>query len=96
MTSHLPLDALAVPTHRSAPGGTQAWSPQESVSLEDSLVHYTQDAAFSNFWNKGVIAVGAAADFVLLDQNPLKAAPMHVSEIMVLQVYLGGVPWVNS
>jgi hypothetical protein len=91
VTSHVPLDALAVPTHRSAPGSTQAWSPQESVSLEDSLVHYTQDAAFSNFWNKGVIAVGMDADFVVLDQNPLKVAPEKVSEIKVLQVYVAGV-----
>ena len=91
VTSHVPLEALAVPTHRTAPGSTQAWSPQESVSLEDSLVHYTQDAAYSNFWNKGVIAVGVDADFVVLDQNPLKVAPVKVSEIKVLQVYVAGV-----
>ena len=91
VTSHAPLEALAVPTHRSAPGSSQAWSPQEAVSLEDSLVHYTQDAAYSNFWNKGVIAVGADADFVVLDKNPLKVAPEKVNEIKVLQVYLAGV-----
>ena len=91
VTSHAPLEALAVPTHRSAPGSSQAWSPQEAVSLEDSLVHYTEDAAYSNFWNKGVIAVGADADFVVLDKNPLKVAPEKVNEIKVLQVYLAGV-----
>jgi predicted amidohydrolase YtcJ len=91
VTSHEPLEALAVPTHRSAPGSSQAWSPQEAVSLEDSLVHYTHDAAYSNFWNKGVIAVGADADFVVLDKNPLKVAPEKVNEIKVLQVYLAGV-----
>jgi len=32
----------------------------------------------------------------VLDQNPLKVAPVKVSEIKVLQVYLAGVPWVNS
>jgi predicted amidohydrolase YtcJ len=90
VTSHAPLEALAVPTHRSAPGSSQAWSPQEAVSLEDSLVHYTHDAAYSNFWNKGVIAVGADADFVLLDKNPLKVAAEKVNEIKVLQVYLAG------
>jgi predicted amidohydrolase YtcJ len=91
VTSHAPLEALAVPTHRSAPGSSQAWSPQEAVSLEDSLVHYTEDAAYSNFWNKGVIAVGVDADFVVLDKNPLKVAPEKVNEIKVLQVYLAGV-----
>ena len=90
MTSHAPLEALGVPTHRSAPGSLQAWSPQEAVSLEDSLVHYTQDAAYSNFWNKGVITVGADADFVVLDKNPLEVAPEKVNEIEVLQVFTRG------
>jgi predicted amidohydrolase YtcJ len=72
VTSHVPLEALAVPTHRTAPGSNKAWSPQEAISIEDSLVHYTEDAAYSNFWNKGVIAVGADADFVILNQNPMK------------------------
>jgi predicted amidohydrolase YtcJ len=91
VTSHAPLEALAVPTHRSAPGSSQAWSPQEAVSLEDSLVHYTQDAAYSNFWNKGVIAVGVDADFVVLDKNPLKVAPEKVNKIKVLQGYVAGI-----
>ena len=90
VTSHVPLEALAVPTHRSAPGSSQAWSPQEAVSLEDSLVHYTQDAAYSNFWNKGVIAVGVDADFVVLEKNPLKVAPEKVNQIKVLQVFTRG------
>ena len=38
-----------------------------------------------------MIAVGADADFVVLDQNPLSVAPMKVNEIKVLQVYVAGV-----
>ncbi len=91
VTSHDPIEALAVPTHRSAPGGNIAWSPEQSISVEDSLTHYTADAAYSNFWNKGVIAVGADADFVLLDQNPLTVEPKSVNKIRVLQVFVGGV-----
>ncbi len=90
VTSHVPLEALAVPTHRTAPGSRQAWSPQESVSLEDSLVHYTQDAAYSNFWNKGVIEVGADADFVVLDQNPLLTPLSEIREIKILRVFIRG------
>jgi predicted amidohydrolase YtcJ len=90
VTSHVPLEALGVPTHRSAPRSSKAWSPQEAVSLEDSLVHYTHDAAYSNFWNKGVIAVGADADFVLLNQNPL-LTPLHeISSIKILRVFIRG------
>ena len=90
VTSHVPLEALAVPTHRTAPGSTQAWSSQESISVEDSLVHYTQDAAYSNFWNKGVIQVGADADFVVLDQNPLLTPLSEIREIKILRVFIRG------
>jgi predicted amidohydrolase YtcJ len=86
VTSYIPLEALAVPTHRTAPGSNDPWSPQESISIEDSLVHYTEDAAYSNFWNKGVIKVGADADFVILSQNPLTTAPDLISTIRVEKV----------
>jgi predicted amidohydrolase YtcJ len=87
VTSYKPLVALAVPTHRSAPGNNQPWSPHEAVTIEDSLVHYTEDAAYSNFWNKGVIRVGADADFVQLSQNPLKASPHEIREITVRNTF---------
>ena len=84
VTNYKPLIALAVPTHRTAPGSTQPWSPEESISIEDSLVHYTEDAAYSNFWNKGVIKVGADADFVFLNRNPLKIAIGEISQCYVI------------
>lgn len=87
VTSYLPLEALAVPTHRSAPGSNRPWSPQEAVSMEDSLVHYTEDAAYSNFFNKGVIRVGADAEFILLSHNPLTVLPREVNEIQILEVF---------
>jgi predicted amidohydrolase YtcJ len=85
VTSHIPLEALAVPTHRSAPGSSIAWSPHESITIEDSLVHYTADAAYSNFWNKGIIEVGADADFVILNKNPLTTAVAEISQCYVVQ-----------
>lgn len=84
VTSHIPLAALAVPTHRMAPGSERAWSPEESISIEDSLAHYTEDAAYSNFWNKGVIAVGADADFVILNKNPMKIDVAEISQCYVI------------
>ncbi len=90
VTSHIPLEALAVPSHRTAPESDVAWSAEESISVENSLTHYTADAAYSNFWNKGVIAVGADADFVVLDQNPL-LTPLHeIRGIKILKVFKGG------
>jgi predicted amidohydrolase YtcJ len=87
VTSHVPLEALGVPTHRSAPSSNEPWSPHEAISVEDSLVHYTEDAAYQNYWNKGVIKVGADADFVLLSENPLSASPKTVKQITVDRVW---------
>ena len=91
VTSHVPLLALAVPVHRSAPGSNKPWSPHEAISLEDSLVHYTEDAAFQNYWNKGVIRVGSDADFVVIDKNPLKTDPSEVATLEVIETYVAGV-----
>jgi predicted amidohydrolase YtcJ len=90
VTSHLPLQALGVPTHRSAPGSNESWSPQESISIEDSMVHYTEDAAHQNYWSKGVIEVGADADFIVLDRNPMKTSAGQISTISVAEVYISG------
>jgi hypothetical protein len=91
VTSHVPLLALAVPVQRSAPGSNKPWSPQEAISLEDSLVHYTEDAAFQNYWNKGVIHVGADADFVVANKNPLRTDPSEVASLEVIETYVAGI-----
>ena len=91
VTSHLPLLALAVPVHRSAPGSKKAWSPHEAISLEDSLVHYTEDAAFQNYWSKGVIRLGADADFVVIDKNPLSTDPREIASLEIIETYVAGI-----
>jgi predicted amidohydrolase YtcJ len=90
VTSHLPLQALGVPTHRSAPGSNDSWSPEEAISIEDSIVHYTEDAAYQNFWNKGIIEVGADADFIILDRNPIATPADQIATIAILDVYVAG------
>ena len=91
VTSYEPLLALAVPVHRTAPDSNQPWSPHEAITLEDSLVHYTEDAAFQNYWNKGVIRVGSDADFVVLKKNPLSMDPKNVASLKVYETYISGV-----
>ncbi len=91
VTSYEPLLALAVPVHRSAPGSNQPWSPQEAIAIEDSLAHYTFDAAHQNYWNKGVINVGADADFVVISSNPLSASAKDVASLRICETYVAGV-----
>ena len=95
VTSYLPLLALAVPTHRQSPDRAPAsgWSPQESVSVEESLSFYTEGVAYQGFNEKcfGQIAVGMQADLVILEENPLEVAPHDVAGIKIRAVYKSGV-----
>jgi predicted amidohydrolase YtcJ len=95
VTSHIPLAALAVPTHRQSPDGypPQGWSPHEAISVEDSLRFYTEGVAYQTFNEErfGQIRVGMQADFVVLAENPLQVKPHDVAGIKIRAVYKSGV-----
>jgi hypothetical protein len=95
VTSYIPLAALAVPTHRQSPDRmpAQGWSPQESISVEESLSFYTEGVAYQGFNEKrfGQIAVGMQADLMHLAANPMAVAPHDVAGIKIRAVYKSGV-----
>ena len=104
VTSYLPLAALAVPTHRKPPRNRhtsedpQSWSPEQSISVEESLTFYTEGVAYQCFsedrW--GLIAPGMQADFVILDKNPCDVNPEEVASIKVVRVYKAGMLVVHN
>jgi predicted amidohydrolase YtcJ len=95
VTSYVPLLALAVPTHRQSPDRypSEGWSPQEAISVEESLSFYTSGVAYQGFNEKrfGAIAVGMQADLMVLDANPMQVPPHDVARIKILGVYKSGV-----
>ena len=64
----------------------------ERITPYEALRGVTINAAYQYFEEeqKGSIKVGKKADFVLLDQNPLKVKPMKIREIQVLKTYKDG------
>jgi predicted amidohydrolase YtcJ len=96
VTSQVPLEALAVPTHRQTADRQPAngWSPQESIGIEQSLTFYTQGVAHQNFNEDrfGAIAVGMQADLMILENNPLTTPPHDVAKIKITAVYKKGEP----
>ena len=94
VTSFVPLEALAVPTHRQSPGGSsgQRWSAQEAISIEDSLVSYTEGVAYqlTKENRMGRIDVGLDADLMILERNPLESDLHAVKEIKILGLYKSG------
>jgi hypothetical protein len=96
VTSYLPLTALGVPTHRQTPDGkSEPWSPEESISVEESLSFYTAGVAYQLFTEDrcGEIKVGNKADLMHLSENPLTINPLDIASIRVVKTYKSGEPY---
>jgi hypothetical protein len=67
-------------------------NPQESVPVLDALRMHTSTCAWLSFdENKlGTLTDGKLADFVVLDQNPLKIPVQKLNNVKVEALYLKG------
>lgn len=66
--------------------------PEERVSVYDALKAVTINGAYAYFEEdeKGSIEPGKVADFVILDENPLKVDPMKIKDLRVLETIKEG------
>ncbi|HWX23880.1 MAG TPA: amidohydrolase, partial [Vicinamibacteria bacterium] len=71
------------------PGG---WHPEQRISTEAAVRHFTRDAAYASFdeGQKGTILPGALADFVVLSENILEGPPETHLKAQVLLTVLAG------
>jgi predicted amidohydrolase YtcJ len=60
--------------------------------VEEALRCYTVEAAYASFEeaDKGSLAVGKLADFVILSHDPLAIDPADLGKVVVEQTYVGG------
>lgn len=73
-------------------GSGVAYVPEEAVTVEEALRWYTLGAAYSAFEEneKGSLAPGQWADFVVLSRNPLQTPTETLGEISALKTVVGG------
>jgi len=73
------------------PGG---WIPEQKISVDDALRAYTQGAAYAEFAEKekGTLAAGMLADFVILDRDLTKIAPETIRDTKIVMTVVGGKP----
>jgi predicted amidohydrolase YtcJ len=96
VSSGAPLDGIAVATSRRTAEGTpeDGWTPHEVLPIERALSAYTQGVANQAFaehvW--GLLAPGASADMVWLQQDPRTTAPLDLPTVGVRATYLRGAP----
>jgi len=89
-----PLKGLYCAVARMTPEGTPpgGWHPENRISAEAALRHFTADAAFANFDEgvKGTLVPGKLADFVVLSEDVLKPPAERLLKARVLLTVLGG------
>ena len=73
------------------PGG---WIPEQKIGVEDALRAYTSGAAYAEFMEKekGTLAKGTLADFVILDRDLTKIAPETIRDTKIVMTVVGGEP----
>jgi predicted amidohydrolase YtcJ len=79
---------------RMTPEGTPAggWQPQNRISAEAALRHFTKDAAYACLEEtlKGALSPGKVADLVVLSEDILAVPPERILTAKVLLTVLGG------
>ena len=77
------------------PGG---WVPEQRITLEEALRAYTRGAAFAEYAEaeKGTLARGMLADFVLVDRDLTRLPPETIREARVVLTVVGGTPVYES
>ena len=77
---------------RTSIDGTGPYLPEEAFTVREALDSFTIRGAEASFEenNKGRIAPGYLADFVILSENPFAVEPRELHNIAVQACYLGG------
>ena len=87
-----PFRGLYAAITRKNETGDKTFQPQERITIEEAIYAYTQASAFAEYREStlGRLEPGFLADFIVLDRNPLKAAPQDLLHTRVLRTVVNG------
>jgi predicted amidohydrolase YtcJ len=87
-----PFRGLYEAVTRKSEDGKQQYFPAQKITMEQALAAYTSGSAFAEFAEKekGTLAPGMLADFVVLDRDLTAVAPEKVLGTRVLRTVVGG------
>lgn len=87
-----PFRGLYAAVTRKSEDGKKDYYPAQKLTIEQAIAAYTTGAAFAEFAEKekGTLAPGMLADFVVLDQDVSAVLPAKLLETKVLRTVLGG------
>ena len=91
-----PIEGIyAAVTRRTLDGKhPDGWVPAQKITAEDALRAYTSGAAYAEFAEKekGELANGMLADFVILDRDLTRIAPETIRDAQIVMTVVGGKP----
>jgi predicted amidohydrolase YtcJ len=87
-----PFRGIYAALTRSSEDGKKTFYPEQKLNIEQAIAAYTTGSAFAEFAEKqkGKLAPGMLADFIVLDQDITAALPPKISDIKVLRTVVGG------
>ena len=87
-----PFRGIYAALTRESEDGKKSYFSAQKLNIEQAIAAYTTGAAFAEFAEKqkGKLAPGMLADFVVLDQDITAALPPKIRETKVLRTVVGG------
>jgi predicted amidohydrolase YtcJ len=87
-----PFRGIYCAVTRKNEAGTKEYFPEQKLTINEAIAAYTTGAAYAEFaeQQKGMLAVGMLADFVVLDRDITKVAPPEILKTKVLRTVVGG------
>ena len=87
-----PFRGLYAAVTRKSENGKQEYFPEQRLTIDQAIAAYTTASAFAEFEEKekGKLAAGTLADFVVLDRDVTAAAADKVLGTKVLRTVVGG------
>ncbi|EGN75146.1 Putative TIM-barrel fold metal-dependent hydrolase [Idiomarina sp. A28L] len=70
----------------------EGWYPEQRMSLQEALRSFTLDAAYAGHLDNvtGTLEPGKWADFIVLDQNPMRIKPEDLWRIRIEYTFVAG------
>lgn len=87
-----PFRGLYAAVTRKSENGKQEYFPDQRLTMDQAIAAYTQGSAFAEFAekDKGKLAPGMLADFVVLDRDVTASSPEKILATKVLRTVVGG------
>jgi len=87
-----PFRGLYAAVTRKNEAGTKEYVPEQKISIDQAIAAYTTGSAYAEFAEKekGRLAPGFLADFIVLDRDPLQDIKNDILKTKVLRTVVGG------